>query len=207
MNTLIPSGAVPPPSTLRPGALALGGPRVRKSVRPAATVVAIDEGDDVELAVSYQGPADAVDPDTEHALVRQLGFTLQIGETRRVVYVTWRFEPETKLVVVVSEDDRSHEYKSLEPDFRAPLPPMLPDAAHVIGVSTYKSWLLVRVDRKVVWGGLLQGESAALRGPLAFRTENARFALSAPDKHERPTDRRDTLPVGPPSRMARRDDA
>ena len=96
MNTMIPGGAVPPPTLRRP-------PVVIRSTWPAAPLARRrapgSSADDAILEFTYLGPADLVDPASEDGQRREIAVELAIEDGRDLLDGAWRFDAEEALVV------------------------------------------------------------------------------------------------------------
>src|ERR1700733_4212852 len=73
-------------------------------------------------------------------LRRQLGLKLRAADACNLVYVMWRIEPESKLVVSIKSNPGQHTsaecanrgYRNIKPARSKPVPPLVPGAQHTL---------------------------------------------------------------------------
>jgi hypothetical protein len=119
----------------------------------------------------------------------QFGLKLRAQDSCNVVYVMWRFEPESKLVVSIKHNPgmRMHAqcgtagYRNIVPDLVRELPPMRPGGAHSLHADMQGRALSVRVDGAEIWRGDVGSQALSIDGPVGVRSDNVRveFALDA----------------------------
>jgi hypothetical protein len=92
---------------------------------------------------------------------RQFGLKLRAQDACNLVYVMWRIEPESKLVVSVKINPGQHTsaqcgnrgYRNIKPRRGAPVPVLLPGEAHFLRAEMNGAEMKVFADRKLVWNG------------------------------------------------------
>ncbi|MGE0404534.1 MAG: hypothetical protein AB7T06_47935 [Kofleriaceae bacterium] len=178
----------------------------RATVREPATrgFLAGSTGDAATLAFTYRGRSQSVAAFASGDLREQLGLKLRAQDSCNVIYVMWRIEPTSEIVVQVKRNEaREHRecgndgYARVRPAFRAH-PPALgvpewgPTAArdggpldarsreldHELRASIVDDTLEVFADTTLVWRGTLPSSARELVGPAGFRTDNVDIDLS-----------------------------
>jgi hypothetical protein len=166
---------------LRDPSLGVAVPKMRAYVnQPSA--------DAAQLSFTYLGPTEVDAPLGSGAARRQFGVKLRAKDACNLLYVMWRIEPESKLVVSVkanpgqrsSSDCVNHGYRNLRFALSAPIPRLQPAQAHKLLALIRNQELRAYVDGALVWRGRLDAAAAALTGPAGVRTDNVRlqFVLS-----------------------------
>jgi len=147
-------------------------------------------GHGIELAFRYLGPT-ALDAKLRSGRERrQLGIELLVRDTCNLLYVMWRVEPRSELVVSVKRNGaqsthaacENRGYYRLLPAVVSPVPELVPGAEHRLRAEVAEGALSVHVDGAVVWSGRLDTPALELSGNSGLRSDNARFdvlALSA----------------------------
>lgn len=118
-------------------------------------------------------------------LRRQLGLKLRAADACNLVYVMWRIEPESKLVVSIKSNPGQHSsvecanrgYRNIKPARSKPVPALLPGAQHTLRAEMNGSALAVFADGLNVWGGDLGADALAFDGPIGMRSDNAKLEL------------------------------
>jgi hypothetical protein len=106
------------------------------------------------------------------------------------LYVSWRIEPRSQVVVQLKLDPALHTsaecenggYQTIKPR-RSAAPPSLADGrVHVMQATLSGTSLAVVIDGAPVWEGVVGDAVNTLRGPVGVRSDNGRFdfALIAP---------------------------
>jgi hypothetical protein len=164
-----------------PGAVfSIADPKLRATIPGSG-------GRAIELEFRYLGAT------AERAALRsgeeraQLGLELAARDTCNLVYVMWRLEPASELVVSVKQNEgasrhaecENRGYRRLRPDVAAPLPQLVPAGVHRLRGELASGRLCVFVDGARVWEGPLDPGARALSGQVGLRSDNVRFdALS-----------------------------
>jgi hypothetical protein len=153
-------------------------------------VAKIATGDNVVLRVRDRGPV--ADPAAlgSGEMRRQIALKMRAQDPCNLLYVSWRIEPKSQVVVQLKIDPTMHTsadcenggYRTIKARRSSP-PPALNDGrehrmeAHLVGTD-----LTVVVDGRPVWEGSVGDAVNALHGPVGIRSDNGRFdfALIAP---------------------------
>jgi hypothetical protein len=185
----------------------------RATVREPATrgYLAGSTGDTATLAFTYRGRSHSVAALASGDTRAQLGVKLRAQDSCNVIYVMWRVEPTSEIVVQVKRNAaRTHDecgnagYTRVRPSFRARPPALgVPEWSpagsrgsgddtrhdHELRAAIVGDELEVFADAKLVWRGTLPAAARDLHGPAGFRTDNVDIdlALDAPlDQDEMP---------------------
>lgn len=116
---------------------------------------------------------------------RQFGLKLRAQNACNLVYVMWRFEPESRIVVSVkrnpsqttSSECRNRGYQNIKARQSHATPLLRPGDRHDLAATMRGTELTVTVDGKEVWEGDAGPEAADLSGPVGIRSDNVRLAL------------------------------
>lgn len=116
---------------------------------------------------------------------RQFGLKLRAQDSCNLVYVMWRIEPESRLVVSVKSNPGEHAstqcgnrgYRNIKARRSTPVPALHPSDAHVLHAEMNGSELRVFVDGAVVWEGSVGAEALVFDGPVGIRSDNARLQI------------------------------
>jgi hypothetical protein len=152
----------------------VSGPRLRAVSRSAAA-------DFVEARFTYLGPSDTQLSLASGALRRQFGLKLRAVDACNLIYVMWRFAPDSRLAVQTKSNPEEHAsracgnrgYATVKAQRSAPLPALNAADTHVLRAQLQGRELVASVDGRVVW----QGELAQLpagAGPVGVRADNVR---------------------------------
>jgi len=169
--------------TLRPSPDALflvDDPKLRATL-------AGSRGRGVELSFRYLGPTAKAAQLRSGSERRQLGLELAARDTCNLLYVMWRIEPTTELVVSVKRNGaqsthiecENRGYHPLRPSVSAPLPALAPGSEHQLRAEIERGMLWVQVDGATVWSGALDPSARELSGKSGLRSDNARFEVLA----------------------------
>jgi hypothetical protein len=152
----------------------------RASIREPATrgYLAGSTGDAARLSFTYRGRSQSSAALASGATRAQLGLKLRAQDSCNVIYVMWRIEPISEIVVQIKRNDaRAHRecgnagYRRVRPAVRAS-PPSIDDQPHELRAAIVDDRLDVFADQALVWRGSLPVEARTLRGPTGFRTDN-----------------------------------
>ena len=119
-------------------------------------------------------------------LRRQFGLKLRTQDACNLVYVMWRIEPESKLVVSIKSNSGQHAsaecgnrgYRNIKPRHSAPVPVLRPgEEAHTLRAEMRGDELRVFVDNASVWEGPLGPDALSFDGPVGIRSDNAHLEL------------------------------
>lgn len=114
---------------------------------------------------------------------RQFGLKLRAEDACNLVYVMWRIEPQSRLVVSVkrnpgqhaSAECGNHGYQNLKPRYSAPIPLLVPGQSHRLRASMQGDELTAAIDDRTVWQGALGPAAAGLQGPPGVRSDNTQL--------------------------------
>ena len=117
-------------------------------------------------------------------LRRQFGLKLRAQDACNLVYVMWRIEPESKLVVSVKSNRGQHTsaecgnrgYRNIKPRHSTPVPVLRSGDTHDLRAEINADEMKVFADNRLVWEGSL-GAEASLDGPVGIRSDNARLQI------------------------------
>jgi len=113
----------------------------------------------------------------------QIGLKLKAQDDCNVVYVMWRINPASKLVVSVKSNpgQRRHAecgnsgYTNMKPTLETPIPIMEVGSEHSLRAALDGNSLEVYVDRALAWKGKISDDAVQFDGPVGLRSDNARF--------------------------------
>ncbi|MGE0403536.1 MAG: hypothetical protein AB7T06_42920 [Kofleriaceae bacterium] len=178
----------------------------RATIRVPATrgYLAGSTGDAATLAFTYRGRSQSVAAFASGDLREQLGLKLRAQDSCNVIYVMWRIEPVSEIVVQVKRNEaREHRecgndgYARVRPAVRGrppalgvptwertaardggPLDRPTSELDHELRASIVDDTLEVFADDMLVWRGTLPANAGDLRGPAGFRTDNVDVDLA-----------------------------
>jgi hypothetical protein len=166
-----------------PQQLSVDEPKMRAYVDAQTPPVA-------ELRFTYLGPTVKDAPLGSGEMRRQFGLKLHAQDACNLVYVMWRFEPESKIVVSVKNNPGQHTsaecgnrgYQNIKPHRSSPVPAIQSGQPHTLAADLQDRELRVFADNVLAWEGSLDGQAVGLNGPVGMRSDNARLrvTLSAP---------------------------
>lgn len=159
--------------------------RGRLEVSSAAmrAVVPRAPGSDATLRFAYLGPSEETAPLASGERRRQIGLKLRAQDTCNVVYVMWRIEPESRLVVSVKSNPGKslHDqcgdqgYRNVTPEQWRRVPVLHTGDWHTLHAELAGERLKVAVDGESVWAGAVGPEALSFDGPIGIRSDNGRF--------------------------------
>ena len=143
-----------------------------------------------QLSFTYLGPTHTQSALGSGATRVQFGLKLRAADPCNLVYLMWRVEPESKLVVSIKSNPGAHTssqcsnrgYQNVKPSLASSVPRLAPGQAHTLRAELHGDELLAFIDGQSVWRGPVGKVAAALSGPAGIRSDNARleFELAAP---------------------------
>lgn len=167
--------------TARPeaGRVAIAEPSTR-GIAPASS------GDAAALDITYLGTTTETAQLASGAVRAQLGLKLRAQDSCNVIYVMWRIEPVSEIVVQLKRNAQATThatcgtagYERVPPGHQSTPPPLVPGSSHVLSAAITGDDLVVWADQTLVWRGTLPPEARALAGPAGFRTDNVRAELA-----------------------------
>lgn len=151
------------------------------------STLAGSRGHGVELAFRYLGPTAREAKLRSGRDRRQLGLELLARDTCNLLYVMWRIEPASELVVSVKRNaaESTHAecenrgYYRLTPAVASRVPELVPGAEHRLRAEVAADALSVSIDGSLVWSGRLDAGALELSGKAGLRSDNARFEVLA----------------------------
>lgn len=172
----VTEGALAP---LADGAFSIEAPKMRAVLNRRTRPV-------IEARVTYLGATAHDVPLGSGEMRRQFGLKLEAQDPCNLVYVMWRIEPESKIVVSVKRNDGEHSsaacgnrgYINLKPGRAAPVPALKPGAAHTLRAALEGLALQVFIDDAPVWQGDVGEAARGLSGPVGLRSDNARLRVA-----------------------------
>jgi len=158
-----------------------GGGRLSVNVPKMRAYVNGTTADAAELRFTYLGPTETSTALGSGAVRTQFGLKLRAQDACNLLYVMWREEPASKLVVSLKSNPGQHTsakcgnsgYQNLKPQTTVAVPALQPDDFHTLRGEIRGRELRAYVDGRLVWFGLLDATAAALKGPVGVRTDNA----------------------------------
>jgi hypothetical protein len=152
------------------------------AMRAYATVPTLQ---DVTAHFTYLGATDKESRLGSGQVRRQFGLKLHAQDPCNLVYVMWRIEPESKLVVSMKRNSGQHTsaechnngYQNIKPRRGSPVPQLRPGAAHTLHAEMNGEDLRVLADGHEVWEGAVGREALAFSGPVGMRSDNVRLEL------------------------------
>jgi hypothetical protein len=142
-----------------------------------------------QIHFTYLGPTASRSALGSGASRVQLGLKLHAQDACNLIYVMWRIEPESKLVVSVksnpgehaSSQCGNHGYQNIKPHMSAGPARLAVGQAHTLTAVLNGDDLRAFIDGGLMWQGIVGPEAVALKGPAGVRSDNARleFELAA----------------------------
>jgi hypothetical protein len=138
---------------------------------------------EVELRFRYAGATASQSALASGQMRRQFGLKLHAQDPCNLVYVMWRIEPESKLVVSVKRNPSDHTsaecgnrgYTNIKPRKTSALPLLRAGESHGLRAELAGQEARVFVDNREVWEGDIGAEAAMLHGPVGIRSDNTRL--------------------------------
>ena len=111
--------------------------------------------------------------------------SVRAADACNLVYVMWRIEPQSKLVVSVKSNSGQHTsaecsnrgYTNIKPAHATPVPVLREGQSHTLHAVMNGELLRVWADDRLVWEGNLGPAAASMQGPVGIRSDNARLQL------------------------------
>lgn len=135
------------------------------------------------LEFTYLGDARETTALASGAVRKQLGLKLRAADSCNLVYVMWRIEPESAVVVSVKSNPGQTEHEQCHNDGYTNLaavdvPPIVAGESHVLEAVETDGVLRVLADGEMIWEGELGPEALSVEGPLGIRTDNVALSFS-----------------------------
>src|SRR5580692_4454707 len=139
----------------------------------------------VDAHFTYVGPTATEARLGSGELRRQFGLKLRAQDACNLVYVMWRIEPASKLVVSIKSNPGQHSssecgnrgYRNIKPRRAAPIAELKAGQTHTLAAAMSGQDMKVFVDGAPVWEGSLGAEVTRLEGPVGIRSDNARLLI------------------------------
>jgi hypothetical protein len=137
----------------------------------------------IEARFTYLGPTTEESRLGSGEIRRQFGLKLRAQDPCNLVYVMWRIDPESKLVVSVKRNPAAHAsaecgnlgYQNIKPRRSVAVPRLRPGDTHTLRAEMNGQELRVLVDNAAIWEGNAGPEALGLAGPVGIRSDNARL--------------------------------
>jgi len=182
------------------GRLTVDSPKMRAYVNAGPS-------QEVESRFRYLGPTAEASRLGSGESRRQFGLKLRAQDPCNLVYVMWRIDPESKLVVSVKRNPTAHTsaecgnrgYQNIKPRGSLEVPRLRPGDAHSLRAEMKGEELRVVVDNSVVWEGSVGPQALGLTGPVGVRSDNVRleFDLTTAETSDRHHDHPPDCKSGP----------
>jgi hypothetical protein len=139
----------------------------------------------VEAHFTYLGPTGNEAQLGSGELRRQFGLKLRAQDACNLVYVMWRIEPESKVVVSVKSNPGQHRsaqcgnrgYRNIKPRRSTPVPTLRSGDAHTLRAEMNGAEMKVFADNSLVWEGSVGPDALGFDGPVGIRSDNARLQI------------------------------
>lgn len=157
--------------------------RMRVDVPEMRAVATIASAASAEIRFRYGGATKETTHLGSGQVRTQFGLKLRAEDPCNLVYVMWRVEPESKLVVSVkrnpqqhtSAECHNHGYTNIKPQKASPVRVLKAGDSHTLRAEMKNSGLRVYVDNQEVWDGDVGADAAGLQGPVGIRSDNAQL--------------------------------
>jgi hypothetical protein len=169
--------------------LSVNVPKIRAYVNAYTQPVA-------QVQFTYLGSTPNEVPLASGEMRRQFGLKLRAQDACNLVYVMWRIEPESKLVVSVKSNPSEHTsaqcgnrgYQNIKPAHSSPLPSLRSGDTHTLRAEMNGAEVRVFADGSMVWEGSVGADALGFEGPVGMRSDNARLEIN--------------LETGPPTKQS-----
>ena len=139
-----------------------------------------------EIRFRYVGPTKEESKLGSGQVRTQFGLKLRAQDPCNLVYIVWRIDPESKLVVSLKRNPSEHTsaqcgnrgYTNIKPSKASAVPRIAAGQSHTLRAELNEQALRVFVDNKGVWEGDVGRGAARLEGPVGIRTDNAQLEFS-----------------------------
>jgi hypothetical protein len=166
------------------GAIAQGADgMLTVDVAKMRAVATVPTGDNVELRVRDRGPV--ADPKAlgSGETRRQIALKLRAQDPCNLLYVSWRIEPRSQVVVQLKLDPTMHAsaecenggYRTIKARRSSPAPALNDGQEYRMDARLAGTDLTVVVDGRAVWEGSVGDAVSGLHGPIGIRSDNGRF--------------------------------
>jgi hypothetical protein len=142
-----------------------------------------------QLVFTYLGPTPTQAALGSGVTRVQFGLKLRAADPCNLIYVMWRVQPESKLVVSIKSNPGAHTssqcsnrgYQNVKPAVSSAVPALASGQSHILQAVLQGDELTAYVDERAVWRGALGPIADAMSGPAGVRSDNAtlEFELSS----------------------------
>lgn len=151
----------------------------------------LKQGNYARLSFTYLGESKQHSKLGDGTSRQQFGLKLRARDTCNLIYVMWRFQPESQLVISVkanphltqSRDCRDGGYENAAP--RVELSPILLNSKHVLEAELVGQSLRVWVDNNLEWEGFINVTAVEMPGPIGLRSDNVKILFNLEVKDAR----------------------
>jgi hypothetical protein len=166
-------------------ATALPGDRLAIETPASRAIMTVATAPRAELRFHYFGGTEGSKPLASGEMRRQVGLKLLAQDQCNLLYVMWRIEPASRIVVSVKRNPGmnthaacdAHGYTNLRSATKATTPSVSAGESHTLRAELRGDALSVYADDRIAWAGPVGGEIAGLSGPVGFRTDNAHIEM------------------------------
>ena len=159
------------------------GNRVSVNVPKMRAYANVATSPSAEIRFRYDGATEKQSALGSGQVRSQFGLKLRAQDPCNLVYVMWRVEPESKLVVSVkrnpgqhtSAECGNHGYLNIKPAKASGVPALKAGDSHTLRAEMKGEELRVYIDNKEVWEGSVGADAGALDGPVGIRSDNVRL--------------------------------
>lgn len=189
-------------------ATALPGDRLGIETPASRAIMMVPTAPRAELRFHYFGGTEGSKPLASGEMRRQVGLKLLAQDQCNLLYVMWRIEPRSRIVVSVKRNPGmnthaacdAHGYTNLQSATKATTPSVSAGESHTLRAELRGDALTVYADDRIAWNGSVANEIAGLSGPVGFRTDNAHVEM---EFFAEPLQANTSSAVSPPARCER----
>ena len=154
--------------------LAVASPKMRAYINEA-------DAQDARLDFTYLGPTRTQAALGSGVTRVQFGLKLRAADPCNLIYVMWRVQPESKLVVSIKSNPGAHSssqcgnrgYQNVTPAVGSAVPQLASGQSHTLYAVLQGDELTAYVDERAVWKGTLGPLAGSMKGPAGVRSDNA----------------------------------
>jgi hypothetical protein len=138
---------------------------------------------EAELRFRYQGETRELSRLRSGTERTQIGLKLRAQDDCNVVYVMWRIDSISKLVVSIKSNPgqrtqaecENRGYNNMKAARERPLPEIEKGSEHSLRAALNRTSLVVSIDGVAVWEGNIADDALRFDGPVGLRSDNASF--------------------------------
>jgi len=140
----------------------------------------------VEARFKYIGPTAKSALLASGQMRRQFGLKLRAEDGCNLVYVMWRFQPKSEIVVSVKSNPGQHEssecgnhgYHDIKPRRSIRVPEIKDGSSHTLRAEMNGDEMKVILDGEVAWEGNVGSLANGIEGPVGMRSDNAHVEVA-----------------------------